>query len=147
MTDRYPCSRARATCVSVAWFQLMRAHHSSSWLEHSSQLFLCCVIPLACVRSSAPIAFSLCLSPSYPPRKAKVKERPIAASARLYCGGQLLQATLSGPCSACLVSHPWQLVPYAALGLGRDGANKLALSRLELRAHSGLDNTTTVWKI
>ena len=52
--------------MSVAWFQLMRAHHSSSWLEHSSQLFLCCVSSLAGVRSSAPIAFSLCLSPSYP---------------------------------------------------------------------------------
>ena len=52
-------------------------------------------------------------------------------SARLYCGGQLLQARLSGQCRACLVSHPWQLVPYAALGLGRDGANNLASSRLE----------------
>ena len=44
----------------------MRAHHSSSYLEHSSQLFLCCVSPLACVRSSASIAFRLCLSRSYP---------------------------------------------------------------------------------
>ena len=42
-----------------------------------------------------------------------------------------MQATLSGPCRACLVSHPWQLVPYAALGLGQDGANNLASSRLE----------------
>ena len=41
------------------------------------------------------------------------------------------QATLSGPCRACLVSHPWQLVPYSALGLGRDGTNNLASSRLE----------------
>ena len=42
-----------------------------------------------------------------------------------------MQATLSSPCRACLVSHPWQLVPYAALGLGRDGANNLASSCLE----------------
>ena len=28
-------------------------------------------------------------------------------------------------------SHPWQLVAYAALGLGRDGANNLASSRFE----------------
>ena len=55
---------------------------------------------------------------------ACLAQRP---SARLYCcGGQLLQATLPGPCRACLVAHPWQLVPYAALGLGRDGANDLA---------------------
>ena len=53
-------------------------------------------------------------------------------SARLYyCGRQLLQATLSGQCRACFVSHPWQLVPYAAVGLGRDVANNLASSRLE----------------
>ena len=57
---------------------------------------------------------------------ACLAQRP---SARLYCGGQLLQAALSGPCRACLVSHPWQLVPYAALGLGRDGANDLASPR------------------
>ena len=85
---------------------------------------------------------------------ACLAQRP---SARLYCcGGQLLQATLSGPCRACLVSHPWQLVPYAALGLGRDGANNLASSRLESWAlddssvdttpYSVLDSTTTVWK-
>ena len=59
---------------------------------------------------------------------ARLAQRPLE---HLYCGGQLLQATLSGPCRACLVSHPWQLVPYAALGLGRDGANNLASSRLE----------------
>ena len=60
----------------------------------------------------------------------------MAASARLYCGGQLLQATFSSPCRACLVSHPWPLVPYAALGLGRDGANNLASSRLECLVHN-----------
>ena len=65
---------------------------------------------------------------------ACLAQRP---SARLYCGGQLLQATLSGPCRACLVSHPWQLVPYAGLGLGRDGANNLASSRLESWALDG----------
>ena len=59
---------------------------------------------------------------------ACLAQRP---SARLYCGGQSLQATLSGPCRACLVSHPWQLAAYANLGLGRDGANNLASSRLE----------------
>ena len=63
----------------------------------------------------------------------------MAASARLYCGGQLLQATFFSPCRACLVSHPWQLVPCAALGLGRDGANNLASSRLESWA---LDDTS-----
>ena len=79
---------------------------------------------------------------------ACLAQRP---SARSYCGGHLLQATISGPCHACLVSHPWQLVPYAALGLGRDGVNNLASSRLELKAlddssvetipHSVLDST------
>ena len=63
--------------------------------------------------------------------------------ARLYCGGQLLQATLPGPCRACLVSHLWQLVPYAALGLERDGANNLASSRLESWA---LDDSSVEWK-
>ena len=111
----------------------MRALHSSSLLEHSSQLFLCCVNSLACVRASASIAFRLCLSPSYPnSNHVQLKARPIAASARLYCaGGQLLEARVSGPCRACLVLHLYQLVPYAALGLGRDGANNLASSRLE----------------
>ena len=42
-----------------------------------------------------------------------------------------MQATFSGACCACLVSHPWQLVPYAALGLGRDGESSLASPRLE----------------
>ena len=63
----------------------------------------------------------------------------MAASARFYCGGQLLQARFFSPCRACLVAHPWQLVPYAALGLGRDGANNLASSRLE---SWGLDDTS-----
>ena len=49
----------------------------------------------------------------------------------------MLQATFSSPCRACLVSHPWQLVPYAALGLGRDEANNLASSRLESWALDG----------
>ena len=80
------------------------------------------------------MAFSLCLSPSYPDsnvRKAKVDAPPIAASARLYFGRQLLQAKLSGPRRACLVSHPWQLVPYAALGFGRDRVNNLGSFCLE----------------
>ena len=41
-------------CLSVAWFQLMRARHSSSWLKHSSQLFLCYVNPPCLRRSSSP---------------------------------------------------------------------------------------------
>ena len=60
----------------------------------------------------------------------------MAASARLCCGGKLLQATFSSPCRASLVSHSWQLVPYAALGLGRDRANNLASSRLECLEHN-----------
>ena len=50
---------------------------------------------------------------------------------RIYRGGPFLQATLPRLCRACLVSHPWQLLPYAVLGIGRDAANNLASSRLE----------------
>ena len=49
----------------------------------------------------------------------------MAASARLYCGGQLLQATFSSPCRACLVSHPWQLVLWVM-----DGTGQITLLRL-----------------
>ena len=73
-TDRRPCSRAWAKCVAAAWFQLVRALHSSGRLEHSSHLFLCCVNPLACVRFSASIAVTLCLSPSYPNSCNHVKQ-------------------------------------------------------------------------
>ena len=41
------------------------------------------------------------------------------------------QRYLSGQCRACLVLYRWQVLPYAVLGLGRDGANSLASSRLE----------------
>ena len=88
--------------------------------------------------------------PQQQPCKAKLKARPIAASARSYCvGGQLLQATLSGPCRACLVSHPRQLVPYATLGLGRDGANNLASSRLESWAldDSSVEKTPYIFRL
>ena len=54
-----------------------------------------------------------------------------------------MQATFVGPCRACLVSHPWQLVPYAALGLGLDGANHLASPRLESWA---LYDSSVEWK-
>ena len=73
----------------------------------------------------------VCLSPSYPNR-SRVKQltgRPIAASARLYCRGQLLQPMFSGSCRVCLASYSGQMAPYAALALGRDGANNLASSR------------------
>ena len=103
---------------------------------HSSQLFLVVATSLPAFVPRHQLLLDCVVSipklPQQQPRKAKLKARPVAASACLYCvGGQLLQATLSGPCRACLVSHPCQLVPYAALGLGRDGANNLASSRLE----------------
>ena len=107
--------------------------HSRSQLECSSQLFLCCVNALAYVRSAASIALRLSLSPSYPNHNYvnQLKARLIAASERstLWRAGVAGYVIWPMPCIPRLTLLP--LVPCAALGLGRDGTNNLALSRLE----------------
>ena len=86
-------------------------------------------------------------SGSIPPKYKKKRTSRLSRSASVRAFILLWRAVVAGnvtwPCCACLVSHPWQLVPYDALGLGWDGANNLASSRLESWA---LDDSSVEWK-